>query len=418
MTVDVAIAGGGPAGSVLALLLARSGRSVLLFEKSAFPRDKLCGEFLSPEAVGYLERLDLARGLGHLRPAPIVSVRFAAGNISTHFHPLERPGWGLSRRRFDAFLLEAAGASGAVVSTSSRVRGARPAGDSEGFDLEIDSTPGGRFSIRVRALVNATGRHHPPWLRQQPRPGSRRPSPAGEDDPDAGSDRSAAPDGGKFVAFKRHLRPRDARDPGDFVRSVELFPFPDGYVGLNPVEDGRFNLCFLVRAFRLRLEGGRPERVLDFARSGNPHLEKRLRSLVPCQDRFLSASGLVYRENRGRVGAPPLPILSIGDSAGRIPPLCGDGISMAMRSALLAAEALSDPGKERVPWETTVACYERTWRSEFGSRIRLGTFLHQALLGKHSGALLIRFARAFPGIIDWAYRRTREWPPLPAESLV
>ena len=115
---DVAIAGGGPAGSALAIHLARAGRRVMLFERDRFPRDKLCGEFLSPEARALLLELGcldevLASGAVPIRRARFTSVR---GRILEF--PLPGEGLGISRAALDGILFRQAAASGTRRSTT------------------------------------------------------------------------------------------------------------------------------------------------------------------------------------------------------------------------------------------------------------------------------------------------------------
>ncbi|MFN8423192.1 MAG: FAD-dependent monooxygenase [Anaerolineae bacterium] len=110
---DVVVVGAGPAGSALAALLARGGIDVVLLERDAFPRDKLCGEFLSPEAGQLLAAIGCRDALAALAPPVLAAARFTLPSGFALDVPLPGEGWGLSRRALDAALASHAAASGA-----------------------------------------------------------------------------------------------------------------------------------------------------------------------------------------------------------------------------------------------------------------------------------------------------------------
>ena len=102
---DVAVIGGGLAGSTAATLLARHGLRVILIEKGTFPRQKVCGEFLSPEGVGVLSRLGVWPQVEAYHPQRIDGFTLTAGRRQTR-HRLPTPGWGVSRWVLDHLLWE------------------------------------------------------------------------------------------------------------------------------------------------------------------------------------------------------------------------------------------------------------------------------------------------------------------------
>lgn len=210
MTMDapasVEVIGGGPAGCAAALAALGQGARVALFEKSRFPRHKVCGEFLSPEIGPLLEALGVGRRFQEAGPARITRAVLHAGGRVKRF-PLPRPAFGLSRAALDGLLLEEALRRGAELHLERRRPEAR-AGS---------------------ALVVAHGRA----TRQ-----------------DAGR---------RLFGFKAHCAdPRAPNTDG----SVELYFFDGGYAGVSPVEGGAVNVCGLAPEEDLRACGFRPEELL------------------------------------------------------------------------------------------------------------------------------------------------------------
>ena len=125
--VDVAIAGAGLAGGSLALALARRGVSVAVVDPGSFPRDKLCGEFLSPECWGVLDRLGLVGGIEDAGYCAIREVRITTPRgraIRARLVGLEAPpGLGLSRSTLDNLIVRLARQAGATVLESTRAAG-------------------------------------------------------------------------------------------------------------------------------------------------------------------------------------------------------------------------------------------------------------------------------------------------------
>ncbi|HWC65148.1 MAG TPA: FAD-dependent oxidoreductase, partial [Thermoanaerobaculia bacterium] len=199
-TLDVAIVGAGPAGSAAAIELARRGLTVAVLEKERFPRDKVCGEFLSPEALGDLARWGVAARIERERVERIERGVFFFGDGRSVSFPLPRPAVGVSRRLLDALLAEEAAASGAAVRFGVAIE-AIEGSLAEGFAL----TAAGGETIRARAVVASWGRWSP-------------------------LDRSlgrafATRTRGRFFGWSRH----DSGDSSGLAGRIHLHFFLDGY---------------------------------------------------------------------------------------------------------------------------------------------------------------------------------------------
>ena len=365
--VDVLIAGAGPAGAALACHLApRHLGAVHLCDARAFPRATLCGEFLSPEVMAYLEALG---GLDHalIREAPRISEAvLVAPSVPPVSHALSRSALGISRDVFDLHLTTIGRSRGVRWRPGTRVLRVEADPGSDGRCHRVVLLTGGRtHEITARAVVNATGGTWGTSGRSAGRVGERGPA--------------RVP---SLVAFKRHYRPRGDLPPGIDGR-ITLFIFAGGYLGISPIGSGRVNICFLPRTSNLRAVGGRPDGVLSWIGQQHPRLERWLEALEP-EGSFLSSSGI-----RFGLRAAPGPALAIGDAMGMIPPLAGDGIAMAMRSAELAAPLLSRYLSDDASWGSVRTDYARVWRREFGQRMRVARAVHR-IAARPAGARALR----------------------------
>ncbi|MBI3300203.1 MAG: FAD-dependent monooxygenase [Elusimicrobia bacterium] len=341
------IVGGGPAGSALAALLARAGERPVLVERDRFPREKLCGEFLSMEAQGHLRELGCLDAVLALAPAEIRRARFVAPSGRSARFPLGGTALGIGRRVLDQALLEHARASGAEVFEGHEAAKLRevPGGVEAAVVLR-----GGRESRLIFAdlAVVAGGRQSAP----------------------------PPPDGAAlFAGLKRRHRPVSGSAAAALAGLVEVHLFPGGYCGVSAVEDGAVNVCLLAeQRWLAALDSPRWESAAAAMARLSPSLRERLAMLEPAGDMLATARVRLDAADPG--GGR---ILRVGDAAGMIAPLCGDGQAMALESALLLAEliAAGGPGLGKR--------WVKAWRRRFSIRLRLGRGL-QGLLLRPAGA--------------------------------
>jgi flavin-dependent dehydrogenase len=348
---DVAIIGGGPAGSTLAALLASRGVDVALIDKDTFPRDKLCGEFLSYDALPVIDCLGI-----DLSAAPEIRRCRVVARHRTYEFDFPHAAHGVSRMLLDDLLFREA------VS-----RGAKP------FEaLNVSSLD----EIKARVVVGAWGR----WGRFDTQLGRR-----------FVRDRSH-----RNFGFKRHYR-----GANDGV--IELYSFHRGYLGVSEVEDGVTNICGLVHASRLAGHKGRWDTFIETIRDEEPRLETLYARYEPAQENFLSSEPVIFRSRSPVDGG----IFMVGDASGVIDPLTGNGMAMAIQSALLLAplivRLLANPDhrgdvereyrakhaamfRPRIAWSRRVAALL--------SRPRLLDFALRFARGPAAGSLLLRHTRA------------------------
>jgi menaquinone-9 beta-reductase len=360
---ELLVIGGGLAGTGLAIPLAQAGWRVTLVEREAGPHDKVCGEFLSHEAMLYLRALGVDPVA--LGAVPIARVRIA-GRRGDAAVGLPFAAASLSRRVLDEALLARAAAAGVTLRRGRRVV-ALDDGFRDGFTARLDD--GTHLAAPQVAL--ATGKHD---LR-----GHRRP-PGCQND---------------LVGFKRHYRlgPDQAQA---LAGHVELMLFADGYAGLEPIEQGLANLCLVVRRRRLAALGGTWDPLLDHVSRAVPLLGRRLAGAEAIGARTLAIATIPY----GHIAPPAQPGLwRLGDQAAVVPSFSGDGMSIALHSARLAADYLLS-GRSSVEFQTRLA-------ADVGAQVRRATILSRALVHPGAQGGLLLAARMLPGLMALAARATR-----------
>lgn len=358
---EALIIGGGLAGASLAVRLAGAGRSVRLLEREAGPHDKVCGEFLSFEAEGYLRELGLdPEALGAVR---IRQVEVARGRqrilTDLPFRALS-----LSRRILDEVLLARAVEAGATVERGRRVTAIQRVGS--GFQAQVEG--GGAFE--TDQLFLATGKHDVRGWRRPPGP---------------------QPD---LIGFKQHWRLASAQ-AGGVERRVELHLFPGGYAGLEPVERDRANLCLVVRSRAFEAAGRSWSALLATLMRTCPSLAARLAGAESETAKPLAIASIPYGHVRRRSDG----VWRLGDQAAVIPSFAGEGMSIALHSARLAADALLSGA--------TAHAYQRTLARDVGRQVALATWVSQALVRPWSQAAGVTALQVAPAIVSLVATATR-----------
>ena len=306
--IPALIVGGGPAGASAAIVLARAGAAHVLVERSRATGDAICGGFLSWRTLESLERLGVT--VDALGAARILRTRILTGDRVIEA-PLPRPAHGVSRRVLDTVLLDRAIAAGAAVERGVTVRSL------DGTTAALDDGA----ALVADALFLASGKHD---VR-----GAARPADARGDDPVLG------------LRIRLSAAPGLTRLIGD---AVELHLFDRGYVGINLQEDGSANVCMAVHRSAL-LAAGSPAALLEVLARDHPRLGERL-AFREGTEPIDAIANVPYgwRARRGTAG-----LFRLGDQAGVIPSLAGEGMGIAIASGIRSAHAYLDGGAAAAP---------------------------------------------------------------------
>lgn len=289
--VDVAIVGGGPAGSICAALCASAGLRVALIEREKFPREKVCGDCVNPACWQVLEHIGVAQEVWDSPSAALRGVEFIAiggQKLRLDFALNERGMIAIKRNHFDNILLNRARELGAQIHEEATVVSLRHTRDS---DWKIDIV---RETLLARILVGADGRNSTVARLCNLLPPAER-------------DR---------IALQAHIPL-----PRDFGNRIVLQFLPEGYSGQAPVNDRELNLCLV----------GLPPTISSLRawaeRQFNLPVNQTWRTITPLTRAPITAR----REN----------LFLIGDAARVVEPFTGEGIYYALRSGELAAEAIT-----------------------------------------------------------------------------
>lgn len=343
---DLAVIGGGPAGCAASIMAARSGRSVLLLEQGCFPRHKVCGEFVSGEATALVERLLIPTYHTLIEHAPRISeARIYAGNSEIHAE-IGPPAMSIRRLDLDCALWHSAIQAGADARENCAVGaieveyGASRLQPGTGFRVLASD-----LSFNARALINASGRWSfltGPSTRAQAREK-------------------------RWIGLKGHfLEPSQSG-------SVDLYFFPGGYCGVQPVsswgERGLgvvLNVCAMVE----------PEvaRNLGEVFLCHPRLATRSQSWEAVIEP-VSTAPLVFHQPEPIRGN----LLQVGDAATFVDPFIGDGISLALRSGTLAADCLATFFAGKSSLEEAAENYSRLYHERLSPIFRASSRLRRML---------------------------------------
>jgi len=369
---DVIIIGGGLAGLTAAIHLSNSGLKVTVIEKNEFPKHKVCGEYISNEVIPYFEFLNLK--ISELKPSIITKMEFssAKGNIISADLPLG--GFGISRFELDHYLLQKAIEKGCQV-IQDTVTEIHFINDEflittyENIKLKSKITIGafGKRSNIDQTLLRNFIQKKSPWL-----------------------------------AVKAHY---SGKFPNDLVG---LHNFKGGYCGVSKVEDDKINICYLVNYETFK----QYKNIEDFQHEildKNPNLKMIFDNSEMIFDKPLTISQISF-ENKNTVDNH---ILMIGDTAGLIHPLCGNGMAMAVHSAKIASELILKFYDNTIGSRKKLEDkYTYEWNFNFKKRLKTARILSKILLNEKLSSILIKIIGTFPFLLPKIIKKTHGKPIL------
>jgi 2-polyprenyl-6-methoxyphenol hydroxylase-like FAD-dependent oxidoreductase len=315
----ITIIGGGLAGLTLGIALRRKNIPATILEAGGYPRHRVCGEFISGHGVRILEELGIAAALRELGAISAQTAMFATKHVRSPIRRLASPALCISRFQLDAHL------------------------------AKVFSNMGGTLLPNQRAEVN---RNEEGCIRAS----GRRLAPA------------AITEEPKLIGLKVHLSKMSLH------ADLEMHSLPNGYVGLCRIEDETVNMCGLFERQPGTSAPGR-DWVQTVRSSCSPELAARLATAFVNEETFCAVAGIsLKRKTTGHEKE-----CAIGDSFSMIPPVTGNGMSIAFESAIIAADPLSKWFHGQASWPETTLVIAGQLQATFETRLRWAAFLQKLM---------------------------------------
>ncbi len=359
----VSIIGGGLAGLSLSIQLAKAGYNVGLFEKEKYPFHKVCGEYISLESWDFIKNLGL--NLDEMNLPIIKKLLVSSPNGKYIEQALPLGGFGISRYTLDNELSKIARQAGVKIYEETKVN------DIVFKDgLFTISTSG--FAVKSKVVAGTFGKRSNidiKWSRGFVQKKSNKLN--------------------NYIGIKYHVQ---TNLPAD---TIALHNFKDGYCGISKIEDDKYCLCYLTTAENLKANNNSIGEMEKNILQKNKFLKQIFSSAdflpgFPVTISQISFDKKLQIENNA---------LMIGDAAGMITPLCGNGMSMALHGSKIAFKCIDNFLQKKISREQMENQYAKNWKARFSGRLRMGRMI-QRLFGKEfSTNIFISVVKPFPFII-------------------
>ncbi|MEO8720048.1 MAG: FAD-dependent monooxygenase [Ginsengibacter sp.] len=366
----VAVIGGGLSGLSLSILLSKAGHKTILFEKEQYPFHKVCGEYISMESWNFIERLGL--NLSELN-LPIISkliVSSPGGNfVETN---LDLGGFGISRYFLDDKLKNIAVENGVTVCENTKVTDVI----FEGGIFTVKYNGGQITSLLAAGSFGKKSNLDVKW----------------------GRDFIKQKEGKltNYIGVKYHIKTDEPED------TISLHNFKNGYCGLSKVDNDQYCLCYLSAAQNLKDNHNSIKEMEKNVLHKNPFLKKIFTESVFLFEEPLTISQISF-DKKSQVENH---VLMLGDAAGMITPLCGNGMSMAFQGAKMVFENIHLFLAEQIDRAGMEKKYTAEWQKKFGKRLKNGRRIQRLFGGERRTNLFIKTIKHFPIIIDKMIKST------------
>lgn len=348
MKTKFAIIGGGVAGLCAAIRLKELGADALVIESGNYPAHKICGEFLSPECLHYLNQWDI-----HPVKISKAKIRSSFGNLDL---PFEVVAGGLSHLELDPLLAKKAYSYGVEIKTNTKVMA---------FEQKNDIKKNHRISlsdqteIEASNVIIAAGRFNS-YLAPSTKP---------------------------YVGFKAHFKNTHQ------MNHLEMFSLPGAYLGVSPVENNKINVACIAKS--KKIGDSDPQIFIEDLINKNSFLSALL---LPENKLFKEWMVSPIPEFGFKETPDWLDSYFIGDAAMTIPPASGSGLSLAIFGGRLAAEyAVNQKHQE----------FKKMWKRHCATQLKFAKILHQFMLNPKLSSPILALSHYFPGISKKLFELTR-----------
>ena len=366
---DIIIVGGGLGGLTTALHLSKNNVKVCLIEKNSFPHHKVCGEYVSNEVLPYLQSLDIHPFDNGAKKIEKFEITNSKGVSIKANLPLG--GFGLSRFAFDNILYESVKKRATIIfDVVEKIE----------FDKDhfVVSTKNGEI-LTSNFVVGAFGKRSnlDVYLKRQ-----------------FISNRSA------WLAVKCHYEYNFPED------TVALHNFDGGYCGLSKTETNVVNACYLT-TFKSFKKYGNIESFQKEELSKNPFLKEFFNEAKPVFEKPLTISQISFDEKSPVENH----IFMVGDSAGLIHPLCGNGMAMAIRSAQIFSELYLEAfQKKSFSRANLEKDYTLQYHAEFSQRLKIGRSIQKTLMYPVASRIGFKILKMIPSLLPKIIKKTHGSP--------
>jgi len=363
---DIIIVGGGLAGLSSAIHLSKTNLRVLVIEKNSYPKHKVCGEFISNEVLPYFNFLEI--DVFKLGAKKIDKFQLSTTKSKLISTKLPLGGFGISRFCLDSALANKAVHFGTEILQDS-------VEDIQFFNDVFSVETKGKKRFEAKIVIGAYGKRSKLDIKLK-RKFIERKSP--------------------YLAIKTHVK-------GSFPEDVvALHNFEGGYCGVSKVENDSINLCYITSLDSFKTY----KNINEFQQEvlyKNIFLEEIFNNTIPVFDEPLTISQISF-ENKKPIENH---IIMCGDTAALIHPLCGNGMSMAIRSAQIASTLIikyfnSDTSDR----ETLEKQYLREWNIAFKTRLKTGHIVSDLFNQPQLSEVLMQGLKWIPGILPFIIKRT------------
>ncbi|MGO4906391.1 NAD(P)/FAD-dependent oxidoreductase [Flavobacterium sp. W20_MBD1_R3] len=367
---EVIIIGGGLAGLTSAIHLSKLGLQVTVIEKNSFPKHKVCGEYISNEVLPYLNWLDV--NIADLNPSNITKLEFSTASGKTIKSKLPLGGFGISRYALDQYLHKKALENGCTIMHD----------QVENIlfqDNQFIINTANAAVLKTELVLGAFGKRS---------------------NIDQKMNRNFIQKKAHWLAVKAHY---SGKFPND---AVGLHHFKGGYCGVSKVENEVLNICYLAdyKTFK------QYKNITEYQNkivSQNPNLKTILENSTLLFEKPLTISQISFEKKQ----AVENHILMIGDTAGLIHPLCGNGMAMAIHSAKIASELIGKFYNSEISSRSELEKqYQQQWNLNFKERLKMGRLLSNLLQKQKLSAALLRLLIIFPFLLPKIIKKTHGKP--------
>jgi flavin-dependent dehydrogenase len=376
LNTDILIIGGGPAGSTTALYLSELGFNITLIEKKIFPREVLCGEFLSKEVTDVLKELKIFNDFLSLNPNKLNSFRAVDESGIELKSDLNFDAYALKRSVFDLFLLnEARDKNVKVIQPAEVISTTRS--DCE-FISVIEENNGNKLQIKSKLVIAAYGK---------------------QNILDKKLDRDFVNKKSNLNGVKFHL-PTNLLEK-QFNDEIRIYTDEELYCGMNQVSDTEMTVCFLENRKQSKIPSR--ERLIEVIKSNN-HFKKVFSedAIDYIKTTNIYGTGNIYFGKREVVENG---IIMVGDAARVISPLAGDGIGMAMESAKLLYSVFNKYKLDNI--DKIYSKYVTLYDKIFSKRLKTAKIIQGIILNRKSRRLGFGLVKNYPSLLPYLIKFTR-----------